>query len=121
MTSRTLSISTTDLLAWERDAWSRILSSKSNNNAQAARVPRDGGRRTTRFAPAPRVWEPDRVSALFAHQGGWDEMLFVAVPIAIFAGLLVIANRRASRIEQRRRSDEPPPGEPDRRHGGPPA
>ena len=36
-------------------------------------------------------------------------------------GLLVIANRRASRIEQRRRSDEPPLGEPDRRHGGPPA
>jgi hypothetical protein len=96
-------------------------SSKSNNNAQVARVPRDGGRSTTRFALAPRVWEPDRVSALFAHQGGWDEMLFVAVPIVIFAGLLVIANRRASRIEQRRRSEEPPPGEPDRRHGGPPA
>jgi hypothetical protein len=116
-----LSISTTDLLAWERDAWSRILSCKSNNNAQVAGVPRDGGRRATRFALSPRVWEPDLVNELFAHQGGWDEMLFVAVPIAIFAGLLVIANRRASRIEQRRRSDEPPPGEPDRRHGGPPA
>lgn len=30
-----------------------------------------------------------------AHQGGWDEMLFVAVPIALFAGLLWMANRRA--------------------------
>jgi hypothetical protein len=60
-------------------------------------------------------------AVLLAHQGGWDEMLFVAVPIAIFAGLLVIANRRASRIEQQRPSDEPPPGESDRRPGGPAA
>jgi len=34
---------------------------------------------------------------LLAHQGGWDEMLFVLVPIALFATLLLIANRRASR------------------------
>ncbi|MGH9113987.1 MAG: hypothetical protein ACRDZN_17055 [Acidimicrobiales bacterium] len=58
---------------------------------------------------------------LFAHQGGWDEMLFVAVPIAIFAALLVVANRRASRIEQQRPNAGPPPGEPDRHRGGPPA
>jgi hypothetical protein len=30
-----------------------------------------------------------------AHQGGWDEMLFVAIPIALFALLLYLANRRA--------------------------
>jgi hypothetical protein len=41
---------------------------------------------------------------LFAHQGGWDEILFVAVPIAIFAGLLAVANRRASKIEDARNS-----------------
>jgi hypothetical protein len=29
-----------------------------------------------------------------AHQGGWDEALFVVVPVAIFAALLAIANRR---------------------------
>jgi len=33
---------------------------------------------------------------LIAHQGGWDELLFVLVPIALFAGLLAIANRRAT-------------------------
>jgi hypothetical protein len=33
---------------------------------------------------------------VLAHQGGWDETLFVAVPIAIFAGLLWLANRRAA-------------------------
>jgi hypothetical protein len=55
------------------------------------------------------------LSSVFAHQGGWDEILFVVVPIAIFAGLLVVANRRASRIEEQRqdRGDGPPkPGKP---------
>ena len=33
---------------------------------------------------------------LLAHQGGWDELLFVLVPIGLFAGLLAIANRRAA-------------------------
>ncbi|HEX6421028.1 MAG TPA: hypothetical protein VFZ77_21170 [Acidimicrobiales bacterium] len=35
-------------------------------------------------------------AALLAHQGGWDEILLVMVPIAIFAVLLVVANRRAN-------------------------
>ena len=56
--------------------------------------------------------------SVFAHQGGWDEILFVVVPIAIFAGLLAVANRRASRIEEQRRaqgdgpSSPPKPGKP---------
>lgn len=37
------------------------------------------------------------MSRVFAHQGGWDEILFVLVPISIFAGLLALANKRASR------------------------
>jgi hypothetical protein len=45
-------------------------------------------------------------AAVLAHQGGWDEVLFVAVPIAIFAGLLAVANRRATRMEQERRRAE---------------
>ena len=46
-------------------------------------------------------------AALLAHQGGWDEILMVLVPIAIFAVLLVVANRRAGAIdEQRRRGSE---------------
>jgi hypothetical protein len=32
---------------------------------------------------------------VLAHQGGWDEMLFVALPLGLFALLLFIANRKA--------------------------
>jgi hypothetical protein len=39
------------------------------------------------------------VVALLAHQGGWDEALFVAVPIAVFAGLLHVAKRRVDAEE----------------------
>jgi len=42
------------------------------------------------------------VTSLLAHQGGWDELLFVLLPIALFAGLLAVANRRATRLEQER-------------------
>ncbi|CAN5248221.1 hypothetical protein BH18ACT4_BH18ACT4_16160 [soil metagenome] len=34
---------------------------------------------------------------LLAHQGGWDEVALVAAPMAIFAALLWVANRRAAR------------------------
>jgi hypothetical protein len=34
---------------------------------------------------------------LFAHQGGWDEALFVIVPLGAFAWLLKVAKRRAER------------------------
>lgn len=30
-----------------------------------------------------------------AHQGGWDEALFVLVPLAIFFALLQVAKHRA--------------------------
>jgi hypothetical protein len=30
-----------------------------------------------------------------AHQGGWDEILMVLVPLVLVAMLLVVANRRA--------------------------
>lgn len=36
-----------------------------------------------------------RVTGLIvAHQGGWDEILLVLVPIGIIAGLLAVARRR---------------------------
>ncbi len=35
---------------------------------------------------------------LTAHQGGWDEILLVAGPLAIIAGLLWLADRRARRM-----------------------
>lgn len=36
------------------------------------------------------------LSAVLAHQGGWDEIAFVAVPLLLFAGMLFVANRRAT-------------------------
>ena len=47
-------------------------------------------------------------ASMVAHQGGWDELLFVLLPMALFAGLLAVANRRATRAEQERseRDDE---------------
>ena len=37
-------------------------------------------------------------ATLLAHQGGWDEVLLVGVPILIIIGLLAIAKRRVDRI-----------------------
>ncbi|MFP5579330.1 MAG: hypothetical protein ACLGIZ_13995 [Acidimicrobiia bacterium] len=31
---------------------------------------------------------------LLAHQGGWDELLFVIAPLVLFALLLLLARRR---------------------------
>jgi len=36
-------------------------------------------------------------SILLAHQGGWDEKLLVAGPVAVVAGLLWLADRRSRR------------------------
>ena len=38
-------------------------------------------------------------AALLAHQGGWDEILLVAGPIVVVAGLLWLARRRVTRAE----------------------
>lgn len=35
------------------------------------------------------------IAVVLAHQGGWDEALFVALPISLFAFLLYLANKRA--------------------------
>jgi hypothetical protein len=47
---------------------------------------------------------------LLAHQGGWDELIFVLLPIGLFAGLLAVANRRATRA-QAEEEHEPGDGE----------
>ncbi|MGQ0830774.1 MAG: hypothetical protein ACT4OV_03765 [Microthrixaceae bacterium] len=47
---------------------------------------------------------------VLAHQGGWDEVLVVVVPILILAALLRIADRRATRArDERDRADPPEP------------
>ena len=40
-------------------------------------------------------FDEDVMGTVLAHQGGWDEMLFVALPLGLFAFLLFIANRKA--------------------------
>jgi hypothetical protein len=49
-----------------------------------------------------------------AHQGGWDEALFVAVPLVVFALLLRAAKRRAEREagEARTRPSDGEPSDP---------
>lgn len=37
---------------------------------------------------------------VFAHQGGWDEMLYAAAPIALIFGLLRLATVRAKRAKK---------------------
>lgn len=58
---------------------------------------------------------------LLAHQGGWDEILLVLTPIALFAGLLWLANTRANRELQRRKAEaqaDPPDASPEVRPDG---
>ncbi|MCO8129297.1 hypothetical protein NHL50_18980 [Acidimicrobiia bacterium EGI L10123] len=36
---------------------------------------------------------------ILAHQGGWDEILFVLAPLLIFGGLLALARKRVDQME----------------------
>ena len=51
---------------------------------------------------------------MFAHQGGWDEMLLVLGPIAAIVGLLMLARKRVEAaqrdaVEQAERGEPPQP------------
>ena len=49
------------------------------------------------------------VATVLAHQGGWDEILMVLTPIALFAGLLWLANSRAKKLQvERSPADDSP-------------
>jgi hypothetical protein len=39
---------------------------------------------------------PFTAASLLAHQGGWDEVLLVAGPLALIGAALWLANRRVS-------------------------
>ncbi len=41
---------------------------------------------------------------MLAHQGGWDEILMVAAPVALLFIMLVVANRRAKQVQEERDS-----------------
>lgn len=38
--------------------------------------------------------------SVLAHQGGWDEILFVLAPLLVFGGLLWLARRRADEMDR---------------------
>lgn len=40
------------------------------------------------------------LGTVLADQGGWDEILLVLAPIAVFSLLLHVANRRAARLAE---------------------
>jgi len=46
---------------------------------------------------------------LFAHQGGWDEILVVALPLLLIGSLLYIANKRVDEKLAERSSEEGQP------------
>jgi hypothetical protein len=46
---------------------------------------------------------------LLAHQGGWDEMLMVIVPVGVFAALLYGANKRAAKLVEQAEDGEDSP------------
>jgi predicted MFS family arabinose efflux permease len=49
-------------------------------------------------------------AVILAHQGGWDEILLVAGPILVIAGLLTLAKRRvtaSARRAERTPTDHP--------------
>ena len=67
---------------------------------------------TTR--PGSVVFHMDPIAAsrtltLLAHQGGWDEMLMVFVPVSAFAALLFVANKRAAKLADQAEDGEGPP------------
>ena len=48
------------------------------------------------------------IIALLAHQGGWDEILLVAGPIAVIVGFLAIVKKRLDRaVALRNRQVDP--------------
>jgi|GEM_PF-741199 len=71
-------------------------------------------RHTRAFRPQLPCETRPVISSIFGHQGGWDEALMVLVPIAIFVGLLLLANKRAKAIQAKRAQTDPAPEDPER-------
>lgn len=55
-------------------------------------------------------------ATLLAHQGGWDEILFVLAPLILFAVLLLLARRRVVRLDNDEREDDGSGRDPDLEH-----
>ena len=46
-------------------------------------------------------------ATILSHQGGWDEIVMVTVPIVVFGALLGLARRRAIKIAEASESTDP--------------
>ena len=49
-------------------------------------------------------------TVVLAHQGGWDEILFVLSPLVLFAVLLMVARRRVGQMEDESEGEQDRPG-----------
>ncbi len=47
------------------------------------------------------------LARILAHQGGWDEILWIAGPLLIVGGLLWVANRRANALNEAGNDGQP--------------
>ena len=55
--------------------------------------------------PYPDATMTELSASVLAHQGGWDEIALVGIPILLLALVLFVADRRARRIRQKRLDD----------------
>lgn len=53
------------------------------------------------------------VAVVLAHQGGWDEVGLVLAPIALFAFLLYVANKRAAALQAEAEAEADDPSKAD--------
>jgi hypothetical protein len=53
-------------------------------------------------------------TSILAHQGGWDEILMVAVPIVIILAVLRVVKKRVDRADWDRHPDLRDPASADR-------
>ena len=61
---------------------------------------------------SPPVSSTPIVTAVLAHQGGWDEILLVAGPIAVVIGLLALVKRRVEEAARRAAAKDVEPAPP---------
>ncbi|MEJ7584134.1 MAG: hypothetical protein WKF43_08595 [Acidimicrobiales bacterium] len=59
--------------------------------------------------PAALIAHTTAGLGMLAHQGGWDEIGLVVLPIVIFAALLWMANRRANSLAEDALEEQPDP------------
>lgn len=51
---------------------------------------------------------------ILAHQGGWDEIIYIAIPVIVFGYLLKIAKKRArTEAEEEARAGDDLPVDPE--------